>query len=557
MQPFMIRPPDSTARKYRTAGVWRDSGPISDLRRWRSETPDALAVSAFGTSEEPVQLTYRSYAALVERFSGALYELGVRPGHVVAIQLPNWWHALVLLQAVARLGAVLAPCMTTIRPRELERMLRRVDASVCITVDRWAGFDHATALRDMASRLPTLRHRVVMGQAGAGDIEFTPLFEETPWEQRHPVALDDAREDPDAVSVVLFTSGTSGEPKAALHTQNTLFAPAAGACEAMDFDSSDVLFCPHALMHGAGQLMANSALHAGGSVVLLDSWSGATALEAMTASGATRLMAAPVYLNDLIAAIGERKSPEVPAAPRTALRTVLACATTVPAPLAVAAAEAFGRPLQTCWAMTEVGLATLTRTDDPPDWAAHSDGSPIRSVELDLRSDGEISRERPGELFARSAAVCVATVGRDTGKVVVTSEHDDGWYATGDLAEWDGRGGIRLRGRAGDRIGGAFMIPVNDVESELLRHSGVQDVALVGYSDGLGGELACAVVVPTGTTPVTLDELRGYLGSLGMTDWYWPTRLECVDALPRNGMGKVLKELLRRWLKGEASLTDR
>jgi cyclohexanecarboxylate-CoA ligase len=206
--------------------------------------------------------------------------------------------------------------------------------------------------------------------------------------------------------------------------------------------------------------------------------------------------------------------------------------------------------------MTETGVATITRSDDPPDWAAHSDGRPVLSVELDLRSDGEISRERPGELFVRSGGLCVATVGRDTGNVVVISEHDDGWYDTGDLAVPDGRGGIRLMGRAGDKIGGVFMIPVNDVESELLRHSGVRDVALVGYPDGQGGELACAIVVPANTPPVTLDELRRYLGGLGMTDWYLPTRLECVDALPRNGTGKVRKELLRRWLRGEARLTD-
>jgi cyclohexanecarboxylate-CoA ligase len=443
--------------------------------------------------------------------------------------------------------------MTTIRPRELERMLERVEASVFITVDRWAGFDHAEALQDMASRLPTLRHRVVLGRAGKGDIEFTPLFEETPWEQRHPVALDDAKEDPDAVSAVFFTSGTSGEPKAALHTENTLFTTTVAVCEVMDIESSDVLFSPHALMHMAAQMSARAALQTGASIVLLDSWSGPRGLEVMAESGTTQLViAAPVYINDLIAAIGERKGPQV----LPALRTVATGATTIPAPLAAAVATTFGRPLQTSWAMTETGVATMTRSDDPPDWAAHSDGRPVLSVELDLRSDGEISRERPGELFVRSGGVCVATVGRDTGNVVVIAEHDDGWYDTGDLAVPDGRGGIRLMGRAGDRIGGVFMIPVNDVESELLRHSGVRDVALVGYPDGQGGELACAVVVPANTPAVTLDELRRHLEGLGMTDWYLPTRLECVDALPRNGTGKVRKELLRRWLKGEASLTD-
>jgi cyclohexanecarboxylate-CoA ligase len=116
----------------------------------------------------------------VERFAGALYELGVRPGQVVALQLPNWWQAGALMLAAARVGAVLAPIMATIRRRELERVLARVGASVCVTVDERAGFDHAAALREMAPRLPQLRHRVVVGgSAGQGEIEFGSFFEDT------------------------------------------------------------------------------------------------------------------------------------------------------------------------------------------------------------------------------------------------------------------------------------------------------------------------------------------------------------------------------------------
>jgi cyclohexanecarboxylate-CoA ligase len=108
-------------------------------------------------------------------------------------------------------------------------------------------------------------------------------------------------------------------------------------------------------------------------------------------------------------------------------------------------------------------------------------------------------------------------------------------------------------GRAADRIG---VIPVNDVEAALLNHPGVTDVALVGYSGDDGAELACAVVVPATAPPVTLDELRKYLGEQGMTQWYLPSRLEYVDTQPRNNNGKVRKELLRRWLRGEAALTE-
>jgi cyclohexanecarboxylate-CoA ligase len=551
--PVKIRPPDTAVRKYRAAGVWRDVGPIADLRRWRDETPGALAIKAFGSTGVLVQIDYRQYAQLVERFAGALHELGVRPGHVVAIQLPNCWQALVLFHAVARLGAVRAPCMTTFGPRELERMLRRVDARVAITVDRWAGFDHAQSLRDMAPRLSRLKHRVVLGHHGDGDHNFASLFEQTPWEQRHPVALDDATEDPDAIALVLFTSGTTGEPKAALHTHNTAFAAAVGVCEAMGITASDALFTPHALMHAAAHVVANTALRSGACTVLLDSWSGLRGLEVMADSATTSVLAAPVYLHEMITAMADPQSPAV----YPNLRTIWTGATTVPVPLVAAVEKEFGTPLQSCWAMTEIGAGTLTRSDDPPDWAAHSDGSPLLSVELDLRPDGdEISRQRPGRLYVRGGGVCVATVGRDTGNVVVISEHNDGWYDTGDLAIPDGRGGIRLMGRVADRIGGTFMIPANDVESQLLCHPGVSDAALVGYPDGHGGELACAVVVPTNAPTITLDALRSYLTGVGMTNWYLPSRLECVEALPRNSTGKIRKELLRRWLQGQATLAD-
>jgi cyclohexanecarboxylate-CoA ligase len=111
-------------------------------------------------------------------------------------------------------------------------------------------------------------------------------------------------------------------------------------------------------------------------------------------------------------------------------------------------------------------------------------------------------------------------------------------------------------GRASDRIGGMFMIPVSDVEDQLRAHPDIADVTLVGYPDGNGGELACAVIVSTGSPGITLPELRTYLLDHGMTEWYIPSKLAHVPSLPRNNNGKVRKELLRRWLQGEAELTD-
>jgi cyclohexanecarboxylate-CoA ligase len=552
MNEFSIAAPSTRAEQYRAAGIWRDSGPVGDLRRWRDATPHAVAIRAYQADSPARYISYGEYARYVERFAGALYELGVRPGQVVALQLPNWWQAGALILATARLGAVLAPIMTPIRSRELGRILNRVDATVCISVGQWAGFEHAAALREIAPRLPHLRHRVILGGPAARDdeIDFSSFFEDTAWERRHPVRLDDAEENPDRVAVVYFTSGTSGEPKGALHTSNTIYAGLTAMTTAERIGHQDVLFTPHSLMHLMGQINLLIPLLTGGCTVLLDSWSGERGLTVLAETGTTIFMAAPAFYHDLIAAAGGQRQ-DLPA-----LRMPLTGVTTVPRQLVPEAQHVLGVPLRAAWGMTEVGIVTWTRDDDQTDWAAHSDGRPSPMMELDPRSTTEITREQPARLFVRGPAVCVATLGRDSPGVAVTAEHNDGWYDTGDLVTPDGHGGIRVVGRASDRIGGMSMIPASDVEDQLRAHPRIGDVALVGYPDIHGGELACAVIVSTGFPAITLHELRAYLLDQGMTERYIPAKLAHVPSLPHNNNGKVRKELLRRWLQGEAELSD-
>ena len=442
--------------------------------------------------------------------------------------------------------------MTTIRRRELERLLARVGAGVFVTVDRWDGFDHAGLARSIAPNLPELRNLVVLGRTeSATEIDFSDFFENTPWEQRHPVALDAAEEDPDAVSIVLFTSGTSGRPKGVLGTQNTWFAGSAGLAGAESITSDDAVFTPHSTMYSLGTVFCLYVpLQTGARGVLLDTWSGAAGLDVLERARVAVMMAAPSYYDQLVTAATQR-STMVPS-----LRVMAATGTTIPSRIVTSVIATFGLGLRSEWGMTEVGCATMTRAEDPIDWTLHSDGRPFPGYELDIRSDAPVTAEQPGRFFVRGPAVCLATVRGEDNQLTVTSEHDDGWYDTGDLAAWDERGGIRLMGRVADRIGGAFMIPIADVEDLLTQHPAVADVAVVGYLDEHAGELACAVITVRGETAPTLDELREYLTDHGMTEWYLPTRLERLEELPRNSTGKVQKHLLRSWLNGAADLEN-
>lgn len=538
-----VRPSADLARKYRRLGFWRDATPAGDLRRWARETPDAVAISAHTATAGTRRMTYREYAGQVERVTAMLAGLGIGPGDVVALQLPNWWQLNAVVLACARLGAIAAPVTTTIRARELELMLSRLEPVAYVTTEVWDGYEHAAVLASIADRLPAVKHRIITGgHAAAGEIDLDQRVEQVP-AGTLPITqtAGDSAEDPDRVSIVLFTSGTTGAPKAVLHSFNTFYASYRPTRVHAGLSSPDVLFTPHSGGHVLGLHMANMLpLYLGAQAFMSDTWDPEASAGLLAEHGVTYVIAAPVFI-EAIAGAARRQNLKLPR-----LRHVNATATTVPASLVATVSVDLGRILETGWGMTETGGAALTSADDdPPDWAARSVGRPFECMEVDLRSDGEVSPHNPARLFVRGANVCLATMPRDGGEVTVFAGGGDGaWYDTGDLVVPDGRGGLRMAGRTADRIGGALMIPVADVEDALRGHPDIDDAALVGY--GPANQLPCAVIVSR--KPPTLDEVRGYLDGIEMTDWYQPQRLEVVDQLPRNSTGKVDKHGLRAWL---------
>lgn len=547
-----IRAQDELAWRYRAVGIWRDTGPLTDLRRWRDQTPDATAILAEEAGSCRVQLTFAEYARFVDRFAGALRALGVGHGDVVVVQLPSRWQVPALMLACLQIGAIFAPVMTTIGPREVERILSRLAARVCVTVDSWGGFDHAVALAEMSRRLPRLQHRVVLGNANPqrGEVSFAQTFERATWEEVQPLEVDCGHEDPDRATMLLFTSGTSGEPKGVMHSMNTLYAGAAPVVREEGLGRHDRFFTAAALTHIFGTIYGTlMPLLTGGAAVIRDLWDPVESLALISQTNVTVFAGAPMFLAPMLSEARRTKS-----VPPT-LRLIFSGATTVPRQLVTETEEIFGFPLRTLWGMTEVAGHTWTRRDEPHHWGAFSDGRPGPGLEISLRSESDISRERPGRLFVRGGGVCLATFGRDNSEIHVLSDHDDGWYDTGDMAVADGRGGIRLMGRDNDRIGGAFMIPVDDVEAALLNHPAIDDVALVGYSSVTDGERACAFIVTNSTIPLNLSVIRDYLTSLGMTQWYQPSRLEVITELPRNGSGKVRKDVLRTTLLNKSHTT--
>jgi len=528
---------------YRRRGWWRDQTFLDDLRSSARAYPAKKAVVArrVGAGDTRI-LSYAELELLTDRCAGALVELGVRPGEIVAVQLTNRWELAPLVLGCMRAGARICTLLPAYRRRELEIMLGLTEARVFVTMAEHDGDQLAKLGLALATELPALEHVLAAdGPAQAGGRDFSEHFFRVPWEERHAAALAGRQSGPDEPFLVLFTSGTTGEPKGAVHSQNTLYAAIRGEAGVFGLGDDLVMTTASVYTHYTGLVQGMlMPLMLGGTMVFQDSQDGPAMLDLLARHGVTFLYAAPWFLRNLLDA--HHATPT----DLGRLRFLVSGSAPVPPQLVKEVKDTFGLRLFSLWGMVENGPVTISRPSDPPDWAAHSDGSPISDMQTRIdpmpgQPDGA------GLLWVRGPTQCLGYFRRD--ELYAAQLDTDGWFNTGDLARPDGRGGIRITGRVKEIIlHHGDIVPVTEIEAIIQRHPKVREVTLVGLPKGEGeDETICAVVAPV-SEPVSLTEIAEHLRAAGTMRLYWPERLELVDALPKTTTGKVRKVQVRERL---------
>lgn len=533
-----------TRTTYLTQGWWRhDQTILDDVRRAAREHPHK---AAFICQQEgrTTTLTYRDLVETVDLLAGNLARLGVQRKDVITLQLPNGWQLNAMILACARIGAVANPIVPIMRRREVEYMMRLTESPMYVAASEFRGHSYADMAVKLAQSLPNLRRVVVAGgPTRNGQLDF-----DTELLQVHPQTPDlEGREArPDDLAQIMFTSGTTGEPKGVMHSHNTLYAMNKAQAEVLSLTFEDVTAMGSPTTHQAGYTWnLLMPLMLGSTSVHLDRWEPALALDLMQRHSVTFFMGAPTFLSDLIDT--QRQTPR----DLTSLRVFATGSAPIPPVLVEQCAVVLGCRLYALWGMTENGCVTVTRPHQPSMRASLSDGTPVPGMEVRIISRDSataVASDEVGLLQVRGAGQCLGYYRR--GDVYDECVTDDGWFDTGDLARSDGFEGIRIAGRVKDVIiRGAENIPTIEVEGELLRHPDIKDVALIGYPDARLGERACAVVVTT--RPLVLDDITEHLATTGMAKQYWPERLELRAALPRTPSGKIQKFLLRQALSQE------
>ncbi|PZF65345.1 3-phosphoshikimate 1-carboxyvinyltransferase [Curtobacterium sp. MCBD17_013] len=553
------------------AGIDAEPLVLSERVRALAESdPDGAAVIEVG-GPAAVTTTWKQLQDEADQVSALLLELGVRKGESVAMQLPNWREFVAITLGAVQIGAVATPIMPVFGPRETTMTLARSRARVVFLPNVFRKRRPAIELLDVVdeaaaqNRRLAVEHVVVLRSEARGH-QDTPTnlppmpadamdrVDASEWNWRYyDTALESVQPDtaqirsmspgPDDICQLLFTSGTTGEPKGVQHPHRTLGLATAMHVAQTGLGAQDRIYIPSPLAHQTGFLYGMLlAFRLGVAQVIQPVWDGRVALDqAFGAAGATFVQCATPFLTDLVDLV------EAGAEQPASLRIFVPTGAAVPRALAQRAATVLGSAILGAFGTSETCLGALSSpSDDPADAYGH-DGRALPGIRLRIVDDegAELPVGSEGNFELHSPTMFDGYLDRpDLTDDVFTP---DGWYRTGDLARIDDKGFLSITGRVKDVINrGGEKIPVVEIENLLYQHPLVTDVAIVAMPDERLGERACAFVVSS-RDDETLDfgAMQQYLEHANVSKYYWPERLEYIDELPRNAVGKVQKNVLR------------
>lgn len=526
------------AREAR-AGFWPNRTIAGYLDDNVASRPDAKYVTAYRADQaEPLSLTYAELSSLVDNIAAGLRQFGVRHGDVVSFQIPNWWQFMAIHLACVRAGAISNPLMPIFRERELEFMVARSGSKVLIVPHSFHGFEHEDLANRMKKKIAGLEHVVVID--GNGNNSFESELLRPPRQGPHG---DQPGLQPNDVMKIMYTSGTTGEPKGVMHTSNTILSSMKGTTERLDLTRNDVIFMPSPFGHSIGFCYGIlMSLYLGAELVTMDAWDPLRAADIIERHGVSFMFGATPFLSDLT------NLPGMEGRRLDQFKTFLTAGAPVPPALVDRATSVLGANILAGYGMTELGLVSTVLSTDP-DRGRGTDGCALPHVELCVvdAAAQPVAPGMEGELQCRGSSMFVGYYRRPDLYELDTQ----GWFSTGDLAKMDADGYIRIVGRSKDIIiRGGENIPVVEVENLMHEMSEIIEVAIVGMPDKRLGERGCAFVSLHNGKDLTLSQVTDFLERQNLARQYLPEKLVIIDDLPKTPAGKVqkfeLRELLRR-----------
>ncbi len=520
-----------------------------------------------------LRLTYGQYRDTVNRLAKGLIALGVEKGEHVAVWATNAPEWIFLQLALAKIGAALVTVNTGYRKDEVEYVLRQGDITTLFLIEEHRGNNYlesvnaiAPGLKEQAdpvnrtlqcAALPRLRRVVLIGNDPRPG---TPLYSEV-------TALGDKVSDeelkarqsevsPHDVTMIQYTSGTTGFPKGVMLTHHNLINQARVACARGGLRDEERYVTAMPLFHIAGSLGGVIySLCLGCALIPLITFDPLKQLALFAQERGTFMLAVPTML------IAMLNHPRFAEFDLSGLRSILTGATPVPIALMEQIKEKIGADCSIIFGTTELcGAVTQSFYTDSFELKAATVGLPIPHTSIKIVQTGGPATGKtagfgqPGELWSKGFSTMKGYYNMPE-KTAETLD-DEGWLRTGDLAVMRPDGYINIVGRLKDMIirGGENIYPA-EIEAFLMRHPKIAEAQVVGIPDQLMGEEVCALIRVKPDEEMTGDEIREYCKS-GISRHKAPKFYRFVEAFPLTASGKVKKFELRETLIKEMGLED-
>jgi acyl-CoA synthetase len=518
--------------RYTAAGYWRDET-IYDVARHHAER----APAAHAVRDRHQRLTHAELVSAADNLAHDLAHHGVRPGERVMVWLPSRVEALVAFLACSRNGYVV--CLSPHRNHtiaEVAGFAQRLRAAALIYQPGFgadsARNDIATAVRDLDS----LRHVIALAPDGA-----LPRVEGGD----HGNAA--IHRDPNSVSYIMFTSGSTGQPKGVMHSDNTLMCSARAIVRDWQLGPGTVVYAlsPHSHSLGVGAIV--TALVSGGELVVHDLPRGESLIDRLIETGASYLVGVPTHAIDILDEMRRREMSTGVGWVRGFRISAAAAPTSVVAELLER-----GVTPQRGYGMTEINSPLYTLPGDERSLMIETSGRCCPEHELRIfridDPDSEAVAGEMGEIGSRGAGLMLGYFDDQIATERAFNAH--GWFMTGDLGTVDVDGYLRVTGRRKDVIirGGHNINPAR-IEDLAMRHAAIDRAAAIPVADARLGERICLAITLRAGQTAPVEQILSHLAEAGLSKYEMPEFFVTLSDMPLMPNGKIQRQDLTAWVR--------